>query len=151
MKSKFTIRNCFIDKKLNVTEKILEKMILFILYWSTKFHKPVVDKCQSLRLILAAVNITSYEQSKFLIPPLALFEPISYTIKNLLSFAKEVTSSDSKHHTSNEQRWISFSFSMVFITRKMMVQLWAFHWFQLSLIYSYFNLRNSGYLTSGFM
>ena len=79
-------------------------MILFILYWSTKFHKPIVDKCQSLRLILAAVSITSYEQSKFLIPPLALFEPISYTIKNLLSFAKEMTSSDSKHHPSNEQR-----------------------------------------------
>ena len=89
MKSKFTISNCFTDKKLIISEVILEKIILIILHGLTNFHKPIVDQCESLRPILAAVKIPLYEISKFLNLLLALFEPISYTFKYLLSFAND--------------------------------------------------------------
>ena len=66
-----------------------------ILYGMAKLYKSVTDRCPSLRPILSAINTSSYKLVNFLVPLLTPLTSNDYTIKDSLSFAKEVSSFDS--------------------------------------------------------
>ena len=72
-----------------------------ILYGMAKVHKPVTDRCPSLRPILSAIKIPSYKLAKFLVPLLTPLTSNDFTIKDSFSFAKEVSSLICAHYMTS--------------------------------------------------
>ena len=66
-----------------------------------KVHKPVTDRCPSLRPILSAINTPSYKLAKFLVPLLTPLTSNDFTIKDSVSFAEEVSSLDSAYYMTS--------------------------------------------------
>ena len=65
-------------------------------------HKPVTDRCHSLREpILSAINTPSYKLVKFLALLLTPLISSDYTIKDLFSFAEELSSFDCAHYMTS--------------------------------------------------
>ena len=72
-----------------------------MLYGLANVHKPVADRCPSPRPILSAINIPSYKLAKFLVSLLTPLTSKDYTVKDLLSFAQEVSSFDCAHYLTS--------------------------------------------------
>ena len=72
-----------------------------ILCGMAKVHKPVTDRCPSLRPILSAINTPSYKLAKFLVPLLTPLTSNDFTIKDSFSFAEEVSSFDCAHYITS--------------------------------------------------
>ena len=72
-----------------------------ILYGMAKVHKPVTNRCPSLRPILSAINTPSYKLAKFLVPLLTPLTSNDSTIKDSFSFAEEVFSFDCAYYMTS--------------------------------------------------
>ena len=66
-----------------------------ILFGNPKIYKPVVDNLPKFRPILSAINTPGYNLAKFLIHKLEPLTHNEFTIKDSISFAKEITTYDS--------------------------------------------------------
>ena len=66
-----------------------------------KVHKPVTDRCSSLRPILSEISTPSYKPAKFLVPLLKPLTSNDYTIKDSFSFTEEVSSFDCAHYMTS--------------------------------------------------
>ena len=65
-----------------------------ILYWSAKVHKTLVDNIPKFRPVLSAVNTSSYNIAKYLVPLLSVIATNELTISDSFSFAKELIHQD---------------------------------------------------------
>ena len=66
-----------------------------------KVHKPVINRCPSLRPIFSAINTPSYKLAKFLVSLLTPLTSNGFTIKDSFSFAEEVSSFDCAHYMTS--------------------------------------------------
>ena len=64
-----------------------------------KVYKPVTDQCPSFQSILSTIN--TYKLAKSLVSLLTLLTSNDYTIKDLFSFAEEVSSFDYAHYMTS--------------------------------------------------
>ena len=72
-----------------------------ILYGMAKVHKPVINRCPSLRPIPSAINTPSYKLAKFLVPLLTALTPNDFNIKDSFSFAEEVSFFNCAHYMTS--------------------------------------------------
>ena len=66
-----------------------------------KVHRPVINRCPSLRSIFSAINTPSYKLAKFLVSLLTPLTSNGFTIKDSFSFAEEVSSFDCAHYMTS--------------------------------------------------
>ena len=85
-------------------------------------HKPVTDRCPSLRTILSTINTPSYKLAKSILPLLKPLTSSNYAIKDSFSFEDEVSSFDFAHYI------ISFDIFVVsiWILRKQIFKCYKF-------------------------
>ena len=65
-----------------------------ILYGQPKVHKTVINNIPQFRSILSAINTLVYKLAKYLVPILSPLTVNDYTVKDYLTFAKEVINFD---------------------------------------------------------
>ena len=65
-----------------------------ILYGLPKVHKTVINNIPQFRSILSAINTLVYKLAKYLVPILSPLTVNDYTVKDYLTFAKEVINFD---------------------------------------------------------
>ena len=63
-----------------------------IMYWVCKVHKGIIDSCLLFRLILSAINTSTYKLLKFLVP--ILKSSNEYTVQDSFAFAEEIVEQD---------------------------------------------------------
>ena len=63
-----------------------------ILYGSPKFHKPVINNCPKLHLVLSTIGTLTYKLANFLVPILSPLTSIEFSVHGSFSFADEVSS-----------------------------------------------------------
>ena len=67
-----------------------------ILYGLCKVHKSTIGDCPPFRPILSAIDTTSYNLAKFLVPLLSPLTSNSYVVKDSFSFATDVRNQNSE-------------------------------------------------------
>ena len=67
-----------------------------IMYGLCKVRKNISDNCPPFRLILSAINTPNYKLAELPVPILKSLTSNEYTVKDSLSFAKEIVEHDSK-------------------------------------------------------
>ena len=66
-----------------------------------KVHKPVINRCPSLRPIFSAINTPSYKLAKFLVSLLRPLTSNDSSLKDSFSFKEEVSSFDCAHYMTS--------------------------------------------------
>ena len=65
-----------------------------IMYGSSKIHKPLVNGCPKLRIILSALTTGTYKWAKFFVPLLQHLTSNQFTLKDSFEFAKIICEQD---------------------------------------------------------
>ena len=67
------------------------------MYGNCKVHKTPIDGCPPLRPILSAINTTTYNLAKFIVPILEPITKNSFVVKDSFSFVEDLKKQNPKH------------------------------------------------------